>query len=228
MTPFDKIKALLQSDDLMNVNMGIELLDSLVTEPEQILQALGIETEVSSVDDLKAVLDEFEHKGTILVWTLGKWAELGVDWVLKLESLNLDRNQLTSIPEQIQTLTNLTTLYLDGNELTSLPEQIGLLTNLTILNLESNEITCVPGQIQHLTNLTYLNLDSNELTSLPEQIQHLTNLITLDLGGNEITCVPEQIQKLTKLERLYLKKNNIPDEEKSKLKSLLPNCRIRF
>ena len=43
MIPFDKIKTLLQSDDIMNVNMGIELLDSLVTEPEQILQALGSE-----------------------------------------------------------------------------------------------------------------------------------------------------------------------------------------
>ena len=141
MTPFDKIKVLLQSDDIMNVNMGIELLNAIVTEPEQILQALGIETEISSMDELEGVLMEFEHKGTILVWTLGKWAELGVDWVLKLERLNLRDNQLTSIPEQLGLLTKLTYLNLNYNQLTSIPEQIQTLTNLTELELGENNIS---------------------------------------------------------------------------------------
>ena len=165
MTPFDKIKVLLQSDDIMNVNMGIELLNALVTEPEQILQALGIKTEISSVDELEAVLEEFEHNGTILVYVLGKWAELGVEWVLKLERLDLSDNQLTSLPEHIQ----------------------------------------------HLTNLTKLDLSYNEFTCLPEQIGQLTNLTTLWLSTI-----------------LSLGKNNISDDEQSKLKALLPNCEIYF
>ena len=70
MNPFDKIKALLQSDDLMNVNMGLELLDTLATEPEELSQALGIDANISSVDYLKAALKGFEHQGTILVWDI--------------------------------------------------------------------------------------------------------------------------------------------------------------
>ena len=135
MTPFDKIKALLQSDDIMNVNMGLELLDTLATEPEEISQALGIDANISSVDDLKAALESFDHQGTILVWVLGKWAELGVQWVLEIKELDLSETNMTELHPNIGLMTNLTELDLYGNQLTSLPEQIQHLTNLTTLEL---------------------------------------------------------------------------------------------
>ena len=45
--------------------------------------------------------------------------------------LNLDNNQLTSLPAEIGELTSLTTLYLHNNQLTSLPAEIVKLTSLT-------------------------------------------------------------------------------------------------
>ena len=53
MDEFRKIYSLLQSDDLANVNIGIELLDTHATEPEALSQALGIGTDISSVNDYK-------------------------------------------------------------------------------------------------------------------------------------------------------------------------------
>ena len=148
MNPFEKIKALLQSDDIMNVNMGIELLDTLATEPEELSQALGIDANISSVDDLKAALKGFEHQGTILVWVLGKWAELGVEWVLEIEKLNLSSAKMTELHPNIGLLTNLTTLYLGVNpdlDFEEAFEKLAQLPNLTTLYLRSNNI---PGEEQ--------------------------------------------------------------------------------
>ncbi|MBD1815280.1 leucine-rich repeat domain-containing protein, partial [Microcoleus sp. FACHB-DQ6] len=50
-------------------------------------------------------------------------------------TLHLGRNQLTSLPESISRLTNLSELDLSSNQLTSLPESITRLTNLSTLNL---------------------------------------------------------------------------------------------
>ena len=47
-----------------------------------------------------------------------------------VDVLNLNENQLTSLPEEIGLMTGLKTLNLDRNQLTSLPEEIGLMTGL--------------------------------------------------------------------------------------------------
>ena len=124
----------------MNVNMGLELLETLATEPGDISQALGIEPDIASADDLKTALKDFKHKGTIVIWSLGMWAKFGVEWVLKIEELDLSRAKMTDLHPNIGLLTNLTTLYLWDNQFTSLPEQIQHLTNLTTLELRYNNI----------------------------------------------------------------------------------------
>ena len=113
MIPYDKIKALLQSDDIMNVNMGLELLETLATESEQISQALGIEPDIASLDELKSALVGLEHKGKILAWILGVWAKLGVEWVLEIEELNLYRTKITELHPNIGLLTNLLSLEIE-------------------------------------------------------------------------------------------------------------------
>ncbi|MDY7005815.1 MAG: COR domain-containing protein, partial [Cyanobacteriota bacterium] len=108
---------------------------------------------------------------------------------------DLDSNQLTTLPESITQLTNLTQLDLHGNKLTTLPESITQLTNLTRLGLHGNKLTTLPESISQLTNLTRLDLYDNQLTTLPESISQLTNLTRLYLSDNPLETPPIEIAK---------------------------------
>ena len=115
----------------------------------------------------------------------------------KVVGLGLYNEGLTSLPESIGNLTNLTELYSQYNQLTSLPENIGQLTDLQILKLEVNQLTSLPENIGQLSILQSLYLSINQLSSLPESMGQLTNLINLSLGFNPLTSLPEKaIQRL--------------------------------
>jgi len=83
-----------------------------------------------------------------------------------------------------------TTLDLSGLQLTSVPEEVWELTNLTILRLSHNPLKSLPKEIERLTNLTTLYLSMNQLVSLPEEIGGLTNLTFLNLSYNPELVYP--------------------------------------
>jgi leucine-rich repeat protein SHOC2 len=124
-----------------------------------------------------------------------------------LSKLVLNNNQLTSLPESISNLTNLSELVLNNN-LTSLPESIGNLTNLSELVLNNNQLTSLPESIGNLTNLSELVLNNNQLTSLPESIGNLRNLRELVLNDNQLTSLPESLGNLY-LSKLILNNNQL-------------------
>ena len=82
--------------------------------------------------------------------------------------------------------------------------------------------------MNYISNLKSLDLRGNQLTTLPESIGNLKNLKSLDLRGNQLTTLPQSIGNLTNLEKLYLFNNPISDEEKVRIKKLLPNTKIIF
>ena len=134
-------------------------------------------------------------------------AEIGT--LTNLTRLNLSYNRLSQLPAEIGTLTNLTTLILSNNQMKELPAEIGTLTNLTTLDLDGNQMTELPAEIGTLTNLTRLNLSYNRLSQLPAEIDTLTNLTTLDLSENQISQLLADIGMLTKLTALDLSENQI-------------------
>jgi Leucine-rich repeat (LRR) protein len=81
---------------------------------------------------------------------------------------------------------NLTLLNVDGDDLNSLPPEIGNLKNLQVLYLSNNQLTSLPPEIGNLKNLWMLSLFQNKLTSLPRTIANLKNLKVLGLTGNPI------------------------------------------
>jgi len=108
----------------------------------------------------------------------------------RVSRLDLSGNQLTSLPESIGQLTDLTYLDLSGNQLTSLPESIGRLTNLTHLDLSGNQLTSLPlAQIEKLINLHRLNLSDTPL-SPPLEILGKT-------GGEILNFYRQQTQQDT-------------------------------
>ncbi|MHC4740447.1 MAG: leucine-rich repeat domain-containing protein [Planctomycetota bacterium] len=145
-----------------------------------------------------------------------------------LQTLYLHSNKLSSVPDSIGKLPVLQELSLGGNELTTVPEVIGKLARLRRLHLADNQLTAVPDEIGRLSSLQTLNLSGNELTSVPESVGNLSSLEKLYLNGNELTTIPESFGNLSSLKVLNLEGNPFTDEEKSKVKGLLPNCNIRF
>ena len=125
--------------------------------------------------------------------------------------LNFYHHCLTSLPESIGSLIDLTKLYLSYNQLTTLPENIGNLANLTDLHLSNNNLSSLPDSLSNLSNLQRLYLYNNQLTNLPKNIGSLPNLTSLHLDNNQIADLPDSISKLSKLKRINLNGNPLTD-----------------
>lgn len=118
-------------------------------------------------------------------------------WTLtQLQTLSLEKNLLTFLPEWISNLKHLTCLSLAGNHLTSLPSGIGELIHLTGLYLQGNHLTSLPKTIGRLKALHWLCLEDNLLTSLPDGLWELSQLRTLSLEKNFLKVLHEDIGNL--------------------------------
>ncbi len=129
--------------------------------------------------------------------------------LVNLQVLDLQGNELTSLPETFGQLVNLEWLYLEDDQLTSLPDTITRLVNLQSLDLRSNQLTSLPETFGRLANLQSLDLHSNQLMDLPETFGQLANLQSLDLGNNELTSLPQTIGQLVNLQSLDLGNNEL-------------------
>lgn len=127
----------------------------------------------------------------------------------KLTRLDLSRQDISSLPPEIGTLTSLTHLILRHNSITTLPPEIGQLTNLIWVDLSHNNLTALLPDIGQLTKLNYVNLRSNQLASVPPEIGNLYNLTELNLNRNHLNTLPSEIGKLAKLRQLSLSGNNL-------------------
>ncbi|KAG1683978.1 Leucine-rich repeat and calponin y domain-containing protein 3 [Nymphon striatum] len=122
-----------------------------------------------------------------------------------LTSLDLSRNQLTTIPAVLCRLP-LEVLLLSNNKLVSLPEEIGHLQTLMDLDVSCNEISHLPVQIQDLNALRTLNMRRNLLQELPSGLSRL-NLVRLDISGNKISELPASFRLIDSLTELNLDHN---------------------
>ena len=96
-------------------------------------------------------------------------------------------------------------LDLRNDEISSIPESIGKLTNLTSLSLSGRQLETVPESISKLTKLTSLYLSGGQLETVPESISKLTKLTSLYLSVRQLRTVPESIGNFTNLTRLYMR-----------------------
>ena len=112
----------------------------------------------------------------------------------QLERLDLDNNQLTSLPEL--NLPNLQSLSLSNNQLTNLPDLN--LPNLQRLDLDNNQLTELN---LNLYNLQRLDLDNNQLTNLNLNI---TNIDELYIKNNPLTEESKDYLKSLNIKNLYL------------------------
>ncbi|KAJ8967536.1 hypothetical protein NQ314_002851 [Rhamnusium bicolor] len=157
--------------------------------------------------------------------------------VRKTGQLNLSCRHLSSVPEKMFTMYELTDenavnidfsrtskeddevwwnikplthLDLSSNVLTNIPVQIGMFQDLTILSLQDNNLTSLPPELGNLTKLTKLFINRNKINNLPKEFFKLTELKNFSISNNCLECVSKSIADLVMLEKLDMSNNLIP------------------
>ena len=145
----------------------------------------------------------------------------------ELVYINLDRNRIQTLPEQLPS--GLRWLRLNGNGLTSVPETIGKLRDLRRIYLNDNALASLPASFASLEVLEDIALANNRLEAFPEMLVGLPSLRNLDLRGNaNITALPANIGDMKTLKTLTLAGCRIPKEERDRIRKALPECVINF
>lgn len=148
-----------------------------------------------------------------------------------LTELDLSRNEFqdeAAVLAVIGRLGNLRTLKLKGCNLRDLSPDIFKLSNLRTLDLSYNQIAVVPAEIGALRALQELRLEANAIAKLPASIKNLKALEKLVLHSNPLTRVPDEMQQLKNLRELDLRANNIPVDQREKIKNKLPQTTVKF
>ena len=156
----------------------------------------------------------------------------------KLEHLDISRNSIHNIPEEITKL-QLKMFHFGRNPLDKFPKFLGQfpalekthlsscflekippvicgLKNLTEISLCDNCITELPVNVCHL-NLEKLDVADNPIDQLPESFLNFVNLKNLDLSSTNLEEIPSQVLDLSKIQRLAVKNNaleNLPESWK--------------
>ena len=94
----------------------------------------------------------------------GKLSE-AAGFLIRLEELDLDGNQLTALPDSCENWSELRVFSCGGNKMiASLPEGIKHWTKLEMCNLRENVLTCLPAGASNWTNMKRLFLGSNKVS----------------------------------------------------------------
>ena len=146
----------------------------------------------------------------------------------KVYVLELSKEKLKTFPNEILNLKNLQKLDLYKNKLDSIPDNIKNLSSLQYLNIGKNNLTTFPNGITKLENLKSLILNQNNITSIPDNVDELYNLEYLDMWSNNLEYISENIKFLTQLKELDLRVIIFNNDEKERIKSLLPGAKVYF
>ncbi|MDY0134280.1 MAG: GNAT family N-acetyltransferase [Atribacterota bacterium] len=137
------------------------------------------------------------------------------------DRLRIWLEQYGAIPESVTKKEELTRLDLSKNNLKELPQEIGILSNLVVLNLANNKLTKLPESFAKLKALSNLDLRRNTFENIPESLFSL-ELRSLNLSSNRLDSLAF-LEHFKELRVIDLSHNNI---EKIDL-SLEPNNQLR-
>lgn len=126
----------------------------------------------------------------------------------------LNRNRLTSIPEEVGAMQNVRFFYGEHNPLAAIPDAFLKMKALEGIYFGDCEFNEIPPFVLTMTKLKKLQFSGNRITELPDSIGKLTELRHLNLSDNRIGRIPESIARLTKLRVCDLSDNpfsSLPD-----------------
>lgn len=101
----------------------------------------------------------------------------------KLRYLNISKNRLTDLPQQISVFKDLMVIDVSRNKLETFPVALCQTTQIRKLLLSRNLIPAIPACIGYYKQLTVLDIWDNPIRSLPEELMKVKTLKTIDLRG---------------------------------------------
>jgi Leucine-rich repeat (LRR) protein len=160
-------------------------------------------------------LTQLRYLDIMFLPSLEHWPEQlnAIHQLKKLESLRLNSNKLSYLPEIFGGLNKLKKISVAENALVQLPLGIFALPALQYLNAGSNKLTTLPDNITS-KNLKSIQLNYNGLISLPVELSHLKKLENLDVSANKISTIPGDWHYLQHLKSVNISRNrltNFPD-----------------
>ncbi|XP_036046569.1 leucine-rich repeat-containing protein 40 isoform X3 [Onychomys torridus] len=112
-----------------------------------------------------------------------------------ITSVNFSKNQLCEIPQR-------------NNFLSSLPEEMSSLTKLQSINLSFNRFKVLPAVLYHIPTLEAVLISNNQVGSVdPQKMKLMENLSTLDLQNNDLLQIPPELGNCVQLRTLLLDGN---------------------
>ena len=146
-----------------------------------------------------------------------------------LEVLNLTKNDLSDLPDDLGRLSKLRIVFCSENRFQHVPSVLGELPSLSMVGFKSNQIEVVdeacfpaalrwliltdnrirniPASIGQCLALQKLMLSGNQLKQLPDEMAKCVNLELVRLAANEFTELPDWLLKLPRLSWLALAGN---------------------
>ena len=113
------------------------------------------------------------------------------DYLYNLKKLNLSSSKIISLPEDLFAyMTGLDTLCLQQNELTRLPQSINLLSKLERLYAHSNGIMEINLQFSYMSQLSHLVVHTNNIRTITADIWNAQSLKVLNISSNFLTSFP--------------------------------------
>ena len=141
--------------------------------------------------------------------------------VLRCESLNLSKNQLSTLPKSFAELKQARYLIFYDNAFESIPDELAGFKNLKHLDFYKNKITEIPDFIGDMDNLQQLFLSFNQIEEIPDTLSNLKRLKFFYIHHNELHFIPEWITEMDSIERFGVGFNHLLDlPDLSKMKSL--------
>lgn len=129
----------------------------------------------------------------------------------QLESLELNKGDLSVLPPEIERLQGLMRLTIQQTQLQRLPAELSRLPKLRILVVEQCLLEQIPVELGELPALELLRFNKNQLAEIPDSIGNLTKLRLLDLAHNQLERLPDSIGQLTQLYQLQLSSNRLSE-----------------
>ena len=143
-------------------------------------------------------------------------------------AMDLSRQKLRSLPDDLVKLDDLTYLIVNRNRLDSFPSWLSTLSNLRVLIADHNRLAEFPEVLLDMPELQQLSLGENYLPSIPIDIDRITRLEILSLWGNVLSQFPASLGNLEHLNILDLLHNRMTKDEQDMLLELMPDVTIHM